>query len=145
MNLAEALAQALEGVMLPPGASVTLGIERSEDGKHARIVREPGGVDPRSGFIQDSIGGPQLYVSSRVVPDAMALYMLSTALIECSRALESHEAELKAGHETQAKLEASYRRQARISIVLLIVCGLLFLVSMGSFATYLWGHFHGGG
>jgi hypothetical protein len=143
-SLADAIAEALSGVVLPPGASVTLGLEISENGD-ARVVREPGGVEyPRSAGFQDPLGGPPFYVSNRVVPDALALYMLSTAIIDCSRALESHEAEIKAAHETQAKLEAAYRRQSRASIGVMIVCGLLFLASTASLTMSMWGHFHGG-
>ena len=135
-RLADAIAEALSGVVLPPGASVTLGIEMSEDGQHARVVREHGGLDPRSGFVQDSIGGPPLYVSNRVLPDAMALYMLSTAISDCTRALESHEAVVKA-HETATN------RAARWSRAVVIACAVLGAASFGNLGFYLWGALHG--
>ena len=135
-RLADAIAEALRGVVLPPGASVTLAIEMSEDGQHARVVREPGGLDPRSGFIHDPTGGPPLSVSNRVVPDAMALYLLSTCIIEATRALESHEAVVKA-HETATN------RAARWSRAVVIACAVLGAASFGNLGFYMWGLLHG--
>jgi len=142
-RLADAIAEALSGVVLPPGASVTLGIEMSEDGQRARVVREHGGLDPRSGFVPDPIGGPPLYVSNRVLPDAMALYMLSTAISDCTRALESHEAEIQKARETHLEVEAAYKRAAFWSREVVIACAVLAAVSFGNFVTYMWGLLHG--
>ena len=142
-RLADAIAEALSGVVLPPGASVTLGIEMSEDGQRARVVREHGGLDPRSGFVPDPIGGPPLYVSNRVLPDAMALYMLSTAISDCTRALESHEAEIQKARETHLGFEAAYKRAAFWSRAVFISCTCLAVVGAVNFAIAIWGALHG--
>lgn len=127
-------------IRIPPGGTVTL--EISEEG--ARIVPETGGVDVhRGGFIQDPIGGPPLYVSSHLRPDAMALYMLSTAIIDCTRALASHEAVVEKAQETQLRVEAAYKRAALWSKAVVAICGFLTLAGGGNVVLAMWARWHG--
>ena len=112
----------MAGIRIPPGGHVTL-----------EITPETMQV------IQDPIGGPPIEVSHHVMPDAM----LSISIIECTRALESHEAEIQKTRETHLRVEAAYNRTAWWSKAVVIGCGVLVAVSLGNFVTYMWGLLHG--
>ena len=69
--------------------------------------------------------------------------MAGIRIIECTRALESHEAEIQKTRETHLRVEAAYTRTAWWSKAVVIGCGVLVAVSLGNFVTYMWGLLHG--
>ena len=111
----------MAGIRIPPGGHVTL-----------EITPETMQV------IQDPIGGPPIEVSHHVMPDAMALYLLSTSLIECARALESHEAVVQRAMDANKQLVAASDRSAWWSRGVIIACGVLAAISFGNFGFSLW-------
>ena len=125
------------GIRVPPGGHVTL--EISQDGKMRAVVQEQ--VE-RAG-LQDPIGGPPIEVSSHLMPDAMALYLLSTSIIDCTRQLASHEAEIQKARETHLEVEAAYKRAAFWSRAVFISCTCLAVVGAVNFAIAIWGALHG--
>jgi hypothetical protein len=105
------------GIRIPPGGQVTLEISQAS-------------------VIQDPAGGPPLEVSSQVLPDAMAAYFLGTAIVECTRTMESHTQALE-------RYEVVSKRATRWQKIFSIVLFVLLAVSTGNLAFWLWGHFHG--
>src|SRR6516225_7533572 len=121
------------GIRLPPGGHVTL--EISQDGM--RVVQQEQ-VQTHTQTYTDPLGGPPLEVSSHLMPDAMALYLLSTSLIECARALESHEAVVQRAMDTNKQVAAASDRSAWWSKGVIIACGVLAAISFGNFGFSLW-------
>jgi hypothetical protein len=115
------------GTRIPPGGSI-----RIPPGGHVTLEISQGGV------YQDRAGGPALEVSSQVLPDAMAVYLLATTIIECTRGMERHTQALE-------RYEVVTKRHARWHKILGIATASLLAVSLGNLAFYLWGvwHFHG--
>jgi len=116
-------------------------------------TRIPGGTIPpnvdvdlefaQAQAIQDPIGGPPLEVSSHLVPDAMALYMLSTCIIGATRQLESHEAATRSHEAVLEQVRKAQERAIFWSRAVVIGCAVLGVLSSVSFAFYMWGVLHG--
>ena len=124
-------------IRVPPGGHVRL--EISQDGK----MRVVGQEQVERAVLQDPIGGPPLEVSSEVVPDAKALYLLSTCIIECTRQLASHEA---ATRSHDAVVEQACKAQERATFwsrSVFITCTCLAVVGAVNFAIAMWGALHG--
>ena len=120
-----------------------------------RIRIPPGTIPPNAGVdidlsqvpiqvLQDQVaGGPPIEVSSQVIPDAMALYMLSTCIIDCTRALESHEAATRSHEAHLEQVRDANERAAWWSRAVVVACVFLAVVSLGNFGVYVWGWLHG--
>jgi hypothetical protein len=106
---------------LPPGGGFSI-----PPGGRVMIEISQGGV------IQDRQGGPPLEVSSEVLPDAMAVYFLGTAIIDATRQMERHTQALE-------RYEAVTRRATRWQKIYLVGVVALLVVSLVNLGFYLWG------
>jgi hypothetical protein len=106
----------MKSIRIPPGGSATLEVTIGEDGKvEHRVVGQD--IGQHATTLQDPLGGPALVVSDKLKPDPMAIYLLGTAIIEATRALDEHTQAIdrnrEAADRSAAAQEASLKRLER--------------------------------
>jgi hypothetical protein len=105
----------MKGIRIPPGGEATLEVTIGADGRvESRVVGHEIGAHAT---MQDPVGGPPLVVSDKLKPDPMAIYLLGTAIVDATRALDEHTQAVKqhreAADRAAAAQEALLKRQER--------------------------------
>lgn len=125
-------------IRIPPGSSVELELAIDEYGNvrstRVRSTRQVGETQQigDTATMHDPVGGPPLLVSSRLRPDPMAMYLLATAIIDATRALDQHTEAV----ERHDKLWRVFR------LAVLVISALSTTVLLLDLARFLWWHVH---